>query len=157
MSDTHSIHQENVKLQVRQIFLDEMIRTMTETVPGCEFRVVFNLNELGIAELEDRKTRNVIVPSPMMSRMIPHIANINPGYVLIVIEMSACRCCFTPYIVTLQNSRSPERVQSAAESELALFIKYVRMMFLSYVVRLPSLVQFAGEETIRLVAAECER
>jgi hypothetical protein len=51
MSETHSTHQENVKLHVRQIFLDEMIRTITETVPGCAFRVVFNLNQLGIAEL----------------------------------------------------------------------------------------------------------
>jgi hypothetical protein len=61
-----STRQENLKLQVLGIFLDEMTRAMTEASSGCVSQFVYNLNEVGISEWKDGKTRNMIFPSTTM-------------------------------------------------------------------------------------------
>jgi hypothetical protein len=57
-----SVPQETPRLEVPRCFLDETIRCITEFVQGRPIELLFNLDEFGLSEWDDRKPKNVIVP-----------------------------------------------------------------------------------------------
>jgi hypothetical protein len=54
--------QEETRLQVPRVFLEEAIGTMHETIQGRQSELVFNLDDVGISDWEDRKPKKVVVP-----------------------------------------------------------------------------------------------
>jgi hypothetical protein len=56
------IPQENPKLEVPRAFLDAAIEGFRDHVHNSCAELVFNLNEIGIGDWEDRTERRVIVP-----------------------------------------------------------------------------------------------
>jgi hypothetical protein len=49
-------------VQISQLSLEETIRTMTEVVAGCTLHLIVALDEVGVSEWKDRKTRKALVP-----------------------------------------------------------------------------------------------
>jgi hypothetical protein len=49
-------------LQVPQAFLHRTVENLKEYVQGCTTELVFNIDEVGISDWEDCKTRNIMVP-----------------------------------------------------------------------------------------------
>jgi hypothetical protein len=60
--DEKSTRQEQRRLQFPQIFLDETVCCMQETVNDHPSHFVFNLDEVGISEWEDRKSKKSWFP-----------------------------------------------------------------------------------------------
>jgi hypothetical protein len=71
--------------------------------------LVFNLDEIGISEWEDRKDKKVIVPQKMDSQMMHHRASRNVTYILIITYITAGETSLAPYIVTSQDSEPVHR------------------------------------------------
>jgi hypothetical protein len=61
LMETKSICQEDSRLEVLPVFLDEIISYSQEYVQGLKAELVFNLDEVGMSEWEDRKDEKVIV------------------------------------------------------------------------------------------------
>jgi hypothetical protein len=59
---TIGMSQEGPQLHVARIFLDEIIRVMKEAVHMRPSDLVFNLDEVGISEWEDWKSKRAVVP-----------------------------------------------------------------------------------------------
>jgi hypothetical protein len=67
--------QESQRLEVPHCFLEETIRCLGEFVQGRPAELVFNLDEVGISNWEDRHTKNVIVPLSAREQTIHHKIN----------------------------------------------------------------------------------
>jgi hypothetical protein len=61
--------------------------------------LVFNLDEVGLSEWEDRKDRKVIVPMTMDGQTIHHRASRNVKHISIITCITAGGESLTPYIV----------------------------------------------------------
>jgi hypothetical protein len=57
---TKSCAQEGQRSQVPGVFLERIIQDLHEYVQGCVAELVVNLDEVGISDWEDRKTKKVI-------------------------------------------------------------------------------------------------
>jgi hypothetical protein len=67
--------QESARLEVPRCFLDQTIQCLIEFVHGCRAELAFNLDEVGISDWEDRKSKKVIVPVSARERAIHHRIN----------------------------------------------------------------------------------
>jgi hypothetical protein len=57
-----SLPQEEPRLQVPRVFLDQTVHSMHDAVQGRPADVVFNLDEVGISDWDDRQCMKVTVP-----------------------------------------------------------------------------------------------
>jgi hypothetical protein len=62
LTEQKSSPQEEPRFQVPRIFLEKTIRRIHETLQGCPLDLVFNLDEVGLSDWEDRKPKKGIVP-----------------------------------------------------------------------------------------------
>jgi hypothetical protein len=67
LAATTSKPQDEAHLQVLRGFLLGTISGIEEAVQGCIDDLVFSLDEVGVSEWEDRKSKKVILPSAMSS------------------------------------------------------------------------------------------
>jgi hypothetical protein len=72
LTEKQSSPQDEPRLQVPRIFLNETISCMNEAVQGCPADLVFNLDEVGISDWEDRKPKKVVIPMSTTSPSIHH-------------------------------------------------------------------------------------
>jgi hypothetical protein len=70
--ETESTPQENPRLEVPQIVLEAAVQGLRVYVYNACTELAFNLDEIGISELEDRTEGKVIVPSTMRWQTICH-------------------------------------------------------------------------------------
>jgi hypothetical protein len=70
---------------------------------------VFNLDNVGLSEWEDRKDKMVIVPMAMDGQTIHHRESRNGKHISIITSISAGGESLTPYIVTSQDSETLRR------------------------------------------------
>jgi hypothetical protein len=61
LTEKKSSPQEETRLQVPRVFLEKTIRTIHETIQGRPSELVFNLDEVGISNWENRKPKKVVV------------------------------------------------------------------------------------------------
>jgi hypothetical protein len=101
--------QEDRRLQVRRIFLNETICYMNEAVQGGPADLGFNLDEVGISDWEDRKPKKVVVPMTATSHSIHHRVSRNLKQISIVTCICASGVCLTPYMMTSQDSLAVRR------------------------------------------------
>jgi hypothetical protein len=66
-----------------------------------KIELVFNFDEIGMSEWEDRKERKVIVPATMDGPTIYHRASRSVRHISIMTCITAAGEYLTPYIVTL--------------------------------------------------------
>jgi hypothetical protein len=89
-----------MRLEVPHTFLNETIGYLQEYIKGMKAELVFNLDEIGMSEWEDRKDKNVMVSKMMDSQTIYHRASRNVKHMSIITYISAGGESVTPYIVT---------------------------------------------------------
>jgi hypothetical protein len=83
---------------------------MEEAVQGCIRDLVFNLDEIGFSEWEDRKSKKVSVHSAISSQTIHHGVNRKMKHITVITRVAASRKHVLPYIIT---SQEPEGLREA--------------------------------------------
>lgn len=162
-----SVPQEAQRLEVPRCFLDEIVRCLTHFVHGCVAELVFNLDEVGISDWEDRTTRKVIVPLSARDQAIHHKINRALKHVSVIACVSAAGESLMPYIVTSQDSPKLRQqlkthgvrfgtdfvLKSRAKPYInaEIFSEYIRTVFVPNLNELRSLEQFAREEAVLLM------
>jgi hypothetical protein len=162
-----STPQESSRLEVPRCFLDQTIQCLTELVQGCRVELVFNLDEVGISDWEDRQSKKVIVPVSARERAIHHKINRRLKHVSIIACISAAGESLMPYVVTSQDSLP---VRDALKKRgmrfgtdlilkhhakpyinMEIFEDYIRKVFIQNLNELRSLEEFADEEAVLLM------
>jgi hypothetical protein len=77
-----------------------MITCLSEYLPGSYAELVFNLDEVGISEWEDRAPRKVIVPISMTDQMIYHGVHRNLKHMSVICCVSAAGETLKPFEVS---------------------------------------------------------
>jgi hypothetical protein len=81
---TKSGAQEKQRSQVPRAFLERAIRYLHGYVQRCVAELVFNLDEVGISDWEDRKTKKFIIPAAMPGQTIHHGVSRNVKYISVL-------------------------------------------------------------------------
>jgi hypothetical protein len=164
---TRSTAQEEQRLQVPRAFLERTRRDLNKHVQGCVSELIFNLDEVGISDWDDCKTRRVVLPATMDVRPIHHAVSRNVKHIPVIACVSAAGESLMPYIITSHNSPAVQEqlrqqsVRSGREFRLTsnhrpyvnaeIFLEYVRTVFLPYLVCVRGLATFAAEEAVLLM------
>jgi hypothetical protein len=96
--------QEGQRSPALGVFLERISNDMHEHVQGCVPELVLNLDEVGISDWEDHKTKKVIVLAAMLGRTIHHGVSRNTKRISVIASMSAAGESLLHYILTSQNS-----------------------------------------------------
>jgi hypothetical protein len=104
LMETTSTPQEDFRLQVPREVLEETLRCMEEVVQDIVRDLVFNLDEVGVSEWEDRKPKRVVISTSVIGQTIHHGVNRNPKHVTIVTCVAASGEHLIPYLITPQDS-----------------------------------------------------
>jgi hypothetical protein len=91
---------------------------MHETLQGCSVDLVFNLDKVGISDLEDRKPKKVVAPITLAAHDIHHRISRNVKQISIVRCISAGGECLIPYVVTSQDSAALHRALEATGMQM---------------------------------------
>jgi hypothetical protein len=167
LSEVKSTPQENPRLEVPRVFLDETIRCLQDYVHGMKAELVFNLDEVGMSEWEDRKPKKVVVPITMIGQPIHHGASRSVRHISLIACVSAAGESLTPFIVTSQMSDNIVKrlmsrgVRLGVDFQLRqrakpyvsrkLFLEYIKTIFLPYLNELRDTEQFEGCEAVLLM------
>jgi hypothetical protein len=169
---TKSTPQEQQRLQVSRMFLERTVQDLKEHVQRCMAELMFNLDEIGISDRGDRKTKTKtdIVPAAMRGQTIHHEISRTVKHLSVIACIYAAEESLTPYIITSQAPTSgQERIKKEGvrfNTEFVLrsnpkpyinaeiFLDYIRTVFLSNLAELRTLEGFA-EETGELLMANC--
>jgi hypothetical protein len=106
LAETKSTPQEDARLEVPRIFLDETVCYLGEYVHGMKAELVLNLDEVGVSEWEGRKDKKVVIPRVLSGQRIHLRVSRNLKHISVITCISAAEKSLTPYIVTSQDSES---------------------------------------------------
>jgi hypothetical protein len=165
--ETKSIPQESPRLEVPRVFLEAVIDGFRDHVHNACAELVFNLDEIGMTEWEDRSERRVIVPSTMRGQTIYHAVHSNLKHIFVVACISAAREHMKPFLVCSQGNTTVERKPKIEEFRMGvdlilkalqkpdvnsqLFAKYISTVLLPYIDKLRSNEEFAHKEAVLLM------
>jgi hypothetical protein len=98
------------------MFLERTIQDLKEHVQGCVAELVFNLDEVGVSDGEDRKTKTktAIVPVTMRGETIHHEISRTVKHISGITCISVAGESLTPYIII---SQVPTSVQERLKKE----------------------------------------
>jgi hypothetical protein len=78
------------------MFLERTVQDLKEHVMRCVAELVFNLDEVGISDWEDRKTKTVIVPATMRGQTIHHEISRTVKHISVITCISVAEESLTP-------------------------------------------------------------
>jgi hypothetical protein len=129
--------------------------------------LVFNLDELGISDWDDRKTKAVIARAAMLDQTIHHGVSRNVKHISAIACVPAAEESHLPCIVTSQNSSTvqehlnKQRVRLGSDFALkfnqkayinaGIFLDYIRTIFLPYIDGFRGLAVLAEEASVLLM------
>jgi hypothetical protein len=129
--------------------------------------LVFNLDEVGISDLEGRKTKKVVVPAAMLGQTIHHGVSRKVKHISVIVCVWAAGASLLPYIVTSQNSpvvqEHLKKQGACLDRDMILkfnqkpyinagsFLDDIRTISLPYVDMLRGLVVFAQQPAVLLM------
>jgi hypothetical protein len=93
---TKSTPQEQQLLQAPRMFLERMVQDLKEHIHGRVAELVSNLDEVGISDWEDRKTKTVIVPGTMHGQTKHHEISRTVKHISVIACVSAAGESLTP-------------------------------------------------------------
>jgi hypothetical protein len=100
-----SMSQEEPRHQVSRMFLDTILHVMEDTIHNRSMNLVFNLNEVGISEWEDRKPRKVIILITIESQLVHHTISLHLKHLSIITCIFTGGQCIIHYMVMSQDSK----------------------------------------------------
>jgi hypothetical protein len=151
------------------MFLERTVRDLKEHDQRCVAGLVFNLDEHGISDWEDRKTKTktVIVPATMCGQTIHREISRTVKHVSVIACVSAAGESFTPSIITSQASTSVKerlkkegvrfrtdfvlRSNPSPSINAEIFLDYILTVFFPNLVELRTLDGFAEETGVLLM------
>jgi hypothetical protein len=167
LAETKSTPQEDARLEIPRVFLNETVRCLGEYVQGMKAELVFNLDEVGVSEWEDRKDKKVVIPRILSGQTILHRASRNLKHMSVITCINAAGESLTPYIVTSQDSESLRgklmirgvrlgvdfvlRQRSKPYVSAVLFLEYVNNVFIPYLNELRESKQMNACEAVLLI------
>jgi hypothetical protein len=95
-----SLPQEDTRLTISRVELEEHIQTMKVHVAGKFSELVFNLDELGSVDWEDRKVKKVIVAADIRKEDVYHAVSRRHRPVTLLVCVSAAGDALTPMLIT---------------------------------------------------------
>jgi hypothetical protein len=144
-----------------------MIACLSEYLPGSCAELVFNLDEVGISEWEDRAPRKMIVPVSMTDQTIHHNVHRNLKHISVICCVSAAGQFLTPFVVS---SQANDKVTETLKIEgfrtglhmvlehrqkeyvtAALFQQYVTSVLIPLIERLRTNPEFTRKSAILLM------
>ena len=159
-----SFPQEDTRLTVPVEFLVQHIENMNEIVNGVCSELLFNLDEMGSSDWEDRKTKKVIVPNEADPKSIFHKTSRKFKHQTLLSIISAGGDALTPLIITSTNVekdlnklgyRSGEdaifKVRSPAYIDENIFLEYIQSVFIPYVKTIRENPVFTKEPRVLLM------
>jgi hypothetical protein len=93
-------------LQVSQVFLERAVQNRNENVQGCTAELVFNLDELGISDWDDRKARKLVALAIMRGQTIHHGIARKVKHISVIACVPAAGESLIPYMIASQDSPS---------------------------------------------------
>jgi hypothetical protein len=117
---TRSTPQENARLEVPHAFLYKIVCCLLEHVQGMKVELVFNLDEVGMSEWEDRQEKKVIVLRTMEGQTIHHRASRSIRCTKIITHIAAGGASLTPYIVTSSDSDTIRKILTSRGFRLCI-------------------------------------
>jgi hypothetical protein len=167
LTERKSTPQEEARLEVPRVFLEETICCLHDYVKGMKIELVFNFDEVGISEWEDRKDKKVIVTKTMDGEMIHHRVSRNVKYISIITCITAGWRSLTPYMVMSQDSETLRKRlmtrgvrldvdfvlkhRSKPYVNRKLFLDYMNSIFIPYLNELRQSEKFAECEVVLLM------
>jgi hypothetical protein len=129
--------------------------------------LLFNLDEVGVSEREDRKDPKVVIRRVLSGQTIYHCASRNLKHISVITCISAVEESLTPYIVTSQDSESLRRKlmirgvrlgidlvlrrRSKPYVNAVVFLEYVNNIFIPYFNELRDSEQMNACEAVLLM------
>jgi hypothetical protein len=154
-------------LEVPQTFLQRTVQHLNKYVQGCATELVFNFDEIGILDWEDRKTRNIVAQVTIHDQMIHHGISGNVTHISVIACLFPTGKSLLPYIITLQDFSSVQQqlkqpsvgfgMHLVLKSDLKPYINVekffdsIRIVILSNLGELLALDEFAGEMAVLLM------
>jgi hypothetical protein len=83
------------------MFRERTVQDLKEDVQEYVAELVFNLDEVGISDWEDRNTKRVIIPATMCGQTIHHAISRTVKHISAIAWASAAGESLIPYIITL--------------------------------------------------------
>jgi hypothetical protein len=96
--------QEWQRSHVPAVFPERIIQTVHECIQGRVTELVFNLDEVGISDWEDRKTKKVIALAAMFGQTIHHAVSRRVKHISVIACLSAAGESLLHSIMISQNS-----------------------------------------------------
>jgi hypothetical protein len=156
--------QEDTRLTVPRVQLEEHIQTMKNHVAGKFAELIFNLDELGSADWEDRKVKTVIVSAGVRKDDVYHTISRRQRHITLLACVSAAGDALTPMLITTnpirdclwsRSLRQDEDVmvrrRSPSYIDEQLFFKYISNVLIPYVSSVRSTPELADEPAVLLM------
>jgi hypothetical protein len=144
---------------------------MKEAIECRPSDLVFNVDEVGVCEWEDRKTKMVMVmvmvQSTAATQTIHHRISRNVKHLSIIACISASGACLVPYIVSSQATGAVQQkltdtglrfgrdlIMTQREKAYingTIFANYIRNVFLPHLLRVCTQENLLDEEAVRLM------
>jgi hypothetical protein len=159
-----SLPQEDTRLTVPREHLEAHIGNMKNIVEGKFSELVFNLDEVGSSDWEDRKPRKVIAPRSVSPHDVFHPVSRKYRHLTLLACVSAAGTSLTPMVLTScpirdslwttglrQNQDVLIRFRNPAYMTEDLFYEYLIYVFIPYVRTIRCNPIFANEPCILLM------
>jgi hypothetical protein len=159
-----SLPQEEMRMLVPRVYLEEHIRTLHAHVAGKFAELVFNLDELGSADWEDRKIKKVIASSSVRKEDVFHAVSRRHRHTTLLACLSAAGDSLTPMIVTAsairpslwarglrQDEDAMTRHRTPAYVDEELFAEYLFTVFIPYVTCVRNRPELENEPAVLLM------
>jgi hypothetical protein len=101
---TTSVPEKQQRLQIPRMFPERTVHDLKEHIQGCVVEPVFNLDEVGISDWQDRETRKVLAPATMRRQTIYHRISRTVKHISVIACVSVAVASLTPYMITSQDS-----------------------------------------------------
>jgi hypothetical protein len=159
-----SLPQEETRFIIPQEFLNQHLINMQKLVAGRVAELVFNLDEVGSSDWEDRKTRKLIIPSSVDSHTIFHPVTRRFKHMTLLVCISAGGDALCPLLITAQALpqdvcddalRLGEDVKIVRREppyiDEGLFQDYLSTVFVPYVVAVREKLELDHERAVLLM------
>jgi hypothetical protein len=164
LQECRSFPMEDNRLTVPRDQLEAHIQTMKTLIDGHFSELVFNLDEVGSSEWEDRKPKKIIAPRSVPADQVFHSVARRYRHVTLLACVSAAGDALTPMIISgpvirdslwamglRQDEDAMVRRRNPAYVSEELFFEYVSDVVIPYVDSLRSQPQFENQPAILLM------
>jgi hypothetical protein len=164
--ETKSSPRENQRLEVPRVFLEAAIEGIRSHVQNTCADLVFNLDEIGISEWEDRVERKVMVPSAMREQKIFHGIHRGLKHTSVITCISAGGDHMIHFLVSSQATDAVVRKLKTEGFRIGvdmilkkrdkpymnavLFHEYISTVLLPHIARVPSNLGLGHEPAVLL-------